>query len=113
MNIELNISSKMIFDTIMSGLDSGVQGWAHVVRCWVPGRSSPAAESSIDLHVTCELWVLDTREQVTIRSSWREALRLMAERHPRKFAEIITGGADCTTGNVLIQLAAFGEVRYG
>src|SRR4051812_2287418 len=112
MNIELNVPSLTIFDTIMSGLEGGVQSWARVIRCWVPGRSGVAAESSMDLHVTCELAVLDTHEQVTIRGSWREALRLMGEQHPRKFAEIITGRADCTTGNVLIQLAAFGEVRY-
>ena len=61
----------------------------------------------------CDLVELDTGERIQLREQWAAGLRLMAQKYPRKFAEVVDGTGDATTGDVLIQLAAFGELRYG
>lgn len=42
-----------------------------------------------------------------------DALRLMFEKNPRKFGELAGGYYDGSTGDVLLQFMAFGELRYG
>lgn len=42
-----------------------------------------------------------------------KALWGMAEKYPRQFARLISGDYDGSTGDVLLQLMAFGELRYG
>ena len=37
----------------------------------------------------------------------------MAETHPRHFADFLAGNEDATTGDVLLQLAVFGELVFG
>ncbi len=42
------------------------------------------------------------------------ALPLMLKDHPHQFCALMTGvGQDATTGDCLVQLALFGELRYG
>lgn len=41
------------------------------------------------------------------------ALVLMASNHARNFGKLMTGCCDGETGDVLLQLMAFGEVKYG
>jgi hypothetical protein len=113
MKLELTIPTLTIFDTIVSGVEGGIQNWARVTAFWTPARGGSANELATDLHLVCDLVDLETGERIALRERWAAGLRLMAERYPRKFAELITGTGDCTTGDVLIQLAAFGEVRYG
>jgi hypothetical protein len=116
MRLDVTVSSLRVFDTIASGVDGGIQYWGKVLSFWVPGRgalSVAAAPHAADLHLVCEVLELETQARIALHGKWRGALRLMAEHYPHKFAELLTGRADRTTGDVLIQLAAFGEVRYG
>jgi hypothetical protein len=46
-------------------------------------------------------------------SSIHEALAKMATLVPQQFAALVAGKYDRTTADVLIQIATFGEVRYG
>lgn len=52
-------------------------------------------------------------KRVTDRPRLVEALQLMAEKHPRHFSDFIREGGDADTGDVFLQLAVLGEVRYG
>lgn len=40
-------------------------------------------------------------------------LKIMAEKHSRHFADLLTGTGDAFTGDILVQLSAFGELLYG
>jgi hypothetical protein len=40
-------------------------------------------------------------------------LRLMREKYPKHYADVIGENDDATTADVLLQLAAFGEIIYG
>lgn len=42
-----------------------------------------------------------------------KGLKVMAEKHPRHFADFIGDNADATTGDVFIQCVVFGELVYG
>lgn len=43
----------------------------------------------------------------------RKALNLMAAKHGQHFGDLLADESDSATADVLIQLMAFGEVRYG
>lgn len=47
------------------------------------------------------------------RTAMMHGLRVMAEKHPRHFADFLTENDDATTGDVFLQCCLFGEVRYG
>ena len=113
MKLEVTIPTKAVFDTVLSGVEGGIQYWARVVAFWTPARSGTPDECGTDVPLVCDLVELESAEQISLRDQWATGLRLMAERYPRKFAELVDGTGDATTGDVLIQLAAFGELRYG
>lgn len=60
---------------------------------------------------------VDLNKQSTILylhpQHFQKGLSIMLEKYPHFFAQILTKNYDGTTGDVLIQLAAFGMVRYG
>lgn len=45
--------------------------------------------------------------------SLAKGLDLMAQKHSRHFADIVSENDDATTSDVLVQLAVFGELVYG
>ena len=113
MKFGMTMDVERIIDIIMSGLDGGIQYWARVA-CWGrPGRTVERAELDGVVRFACDLVVHDTGERPVLRDQWVAGLRLMAERNPRRFAEVVDGTGDARTGDVLIQLTAFGELRYG
>lgn len=113
MTTEVAVPTAAILDTIISGVEGGIGRWAKVLQYWIPGRGGLTIEPVTDLHLVCDIVELDSGERFSLRGKWQAALRLMAARYPRKFAEILDGSGDSITGDILIQLAAFGEVRYG
>ena len=42
----------------------------------------------------------------------KDGLRLMRDRYPRHWADLVEGDDDLTTGDVWLQLATFGELIY-
>jgi len=42
-----------------------------------------------------------------------KGLGLMATKYPRHFSNLVADGGDAETGDVLIQLAVFGDIVYG
>jgi len=113
MSIELTISTSSIFDTILCGVEGGIAHWAKVTQYSIPGHGSLSIEPATDLHLVCDLVELESGKSFSLRGKWQAALRLMAERYPRKFAEVLAGTGDPAIGNALIQLATFGELKYG
>ena len=113
MKLEINVPTLQIFDAMISGIEGGIQYWARVESYWRPARGVAIDDPATDLQLACDLIDRDTGERIVLRDQWALGLRLMAERYSRKFAELVEGSADATTGDVFIQLTAFGELRYG
>lgn len=42
-----------------------------------------------------------------------EALKLMQEKHPRHYADVLNENDDAETGDVFLQLTVFGEIVFG
>jgi hypothetical protein len=103
--VDVPVSAQAVFDAIVSGLEGGIQYWGQLVAFQPEHRG--------DLRLVCDVVERDTGERLVLQDRWADALRLMAARYPRKFVEVVEGSGDQTTGDVLIQLAAFGELRYG
>ena len=78
MKLELMIPTLTIFDTIVSGVEGGIQNWARVVSFWTPARGGIANELDTDLRLVCDLVDLETGERVALRDQWAVGLRLMA-----------------------------------
>ncbi len=100
MKLELTIPTQMVADAIISGVQGGIQYWAKVTGFWAPARSGCPSESDTDVRLVCDLVELDTSERFSLHEQWATGLRLMAERYPYKFAEVVTGNSDATTGDV-------------
>ena len=46
-------------------------------------------------------------------ADWPRIVALMATKTPRHFANMIREAGDAETGDVFVQLACFGEIKYG
>lgn len=55
---------------------------------------------------TCQDWTVLDADRI------EQGLRLMPAKAPRHLANLIRGKGDATTGDVIIQLAVFGEIKY-
>jgi hypothetical protein len=107
------VPARAVLDAIMSGLGGGIQYWAQVVRCRVEGRTRRDQPIEPDVHLVCDLIAIESRDRFSLRGKWMGAVALMAAQYPHRFSELVGEAADASTGDVLIQLAAFGELRYG
>jgi len=97
-------------------LDYGVGGSmqpAHEVgpgyQYWHWSQLLPTTGGSVDVYVTDEITNIHTLDLTRIRTG----LQLLADWHPKHFADMLTGNDDATTGDVFLQLCLFGEVIYG
>ena len=53
-------------------------------------------------------------DRYTLRKSdLAKGYKIMEEKYPKKFAEIVTGNHDAITADVFLQCALFGSVVYG
>lgn len=108
MKLTLDIHLSRIISPVMAALWGCAMRWADYQGARMPSWQDP------DLR-RFEVTIMDiaTGQWIVLREEWSTGLRLMAERYRQEFAEFIAGNADSTTGDMLIQLAAFGELRYG
>jgi hypothetical protein len=54
----------------------------------------------------------DGRHELT-GAKVRVGLQVLATKYPHHFADLVGNNSDCTTGDVLVQCALFGEIVYG
>jgi hypothetical protein len=105
MKIEIEISDKNIRD-IISG--ANVAYWAGQTRdpkkqLWQPQK--------LTLRITD---VHDDGTTVTLKAEdFRRGLEVIAAEYPHHLQSILDENWDSTTGDVLIQCAMFGEIKYG
>lgn len=99
MKIEIEVPDKRMIDLLIEGIEGGIAYWC---------KSANRGEGNS--------WIFVEREgNVEHRVSApmaRYALVLMHQKAPEHFADWLTGCDDATTGDALIQLACFGELKY-
>lgn len=107
MNVAIVISDSVIDSCVRSALHShtfGVGYWAEVHETKRSVREHcPPQETGV---VDDRKWLRITRQRLRI------GIRLMAAAYPKRFLQLLEGNEDGPTGDLLIQLALFGEERY-
>lgn len=131
MEIKIKISDGDIADMVTSALEGGSNYWAQVVAkrqptkmthwAFTDGKDSKAEARYLEEFVMNEggsvtIKDLEDPEGKTYeltREKVYAGLELMPEEYTRHFVDILNEETDATTGDVLIQLALFGDVIYG
>ena len=111
MKIEIMIATQTIRDAIESGIHGGIQYWADVLEWRLPTQAID--EAAVDPNVVCVLRERDGGKVYSLQGRWLLALQIMATAYPKTFGQILRDSSDANSGDVLIQLAMFGELRYG
>ena len=99
MKLTIEISDDIIRDAIGG---ASVSYWCNLARtAW--------DRDAITLSLT-EL--ADGRNTLVEYSHFARALEIMAEKHPDALARLKSHTFDASTGDLLVQIAAFGERKY-
>lgn len=107
MKITFTAPRELVRDQLTSGIEHGIGYWCERVSGWKWFYNFTLADK-IAVRVSAEKG--DPKSGKTYRLDLRRALRLAAEKYPR----LLDGDRhDAETGDVFIQLAAFGEIVYG
>ena len=134
--IKTTVSRQRVQDLLTTAIEGGTSYWAQLGYKLGPGykyeefREGGELQDAeqyahpleiIPFHEGCYLVVIETeededdptREHLVGAAEMQRALDLMAEKRPEDLATFLAGNEDADTGDVFLQLAALGEVRYG
>jgi len=102
MDVVTCIPTQLITDTIISAITGGIYYWCR-----------RATAGSLDwLRVSLLEWDTGTTFELTAED-WPRVVSLMAAKAPHHYANMVAGRGDAVTADVLVQLACFGEIKYG
>lgn len=133
MKIETDVKLEDIAGLLCSAFEGGIGYWAKIVDYKKPeeivdlGKSFEFRENGKKVIFKYVHYPLSKGGAVIIADKEDETeqeyfidleniergLKLMQEKYPRHFADFISENYDAITGDVLIQLAVFGEIVYG
>jgi hypothetical protein len=114
------ISFQTIADTMCSAVEGGSNYWCEKLRTkdqdkfehWYADKDFYA---NPDFSFTVYDGEADRgkKKKVVGRAELERGLKVMAEKYPHHFADMIAENGDANTGDILLQCMAFGEVVYG
>ena len=126
LEVPVRLSGERVRDLIINALEGGSGYWAALSGA--SGGSYEAAIKSVERTAGHGWWFdisIDDgtdpdRPGVEVRKTKRldpdtakAGLARMLDRHPRDFADILSGRDDADTADVFLQLALLGEVQFG
>jgi hypothetical protein len=117
LTVTYDVTDQDLEDLLTSAFEGGIGYWADIAlardapRVSRVGISTSAGPSYLGATVTPS----DDRSKATVltREKMLAGLALCANAHPNHFADWLLARGDATTADVIVQCAAFGEVRYG
>ncbi len=134
MEIKVNVPDDAIVGALISGVESGIYYWVKVPSVEflglpgvIPTGSSwvkviegddissyfgPLQDGHMILIEVEESTGKEKKHQIG-KKEIAKALQLMAEKWPQHFKDVVKESGDAVTGDVLIQLACFGDIKYG
>jgi len=119
MKIEIEVPDQDIDDALCSAFEGGITYWARVARYTAFVQYEYVHEIALKEGGSVQLAVTEgSGEDMEVKPLNRETiaagLKIMAEKHPRHFGDLLGECTqDATTGDVLVQLAVFGELVFG
>jgi hypothetical protein len=119
-DITIPVQFEAVSDALCSAWEGGSAYWARCVDSRSPSAPADYArvtyewQKSLYPGGSITLAVIDEDDTYTVtHEALGRALALMAAKHPKHFSDLMSGTGDASTGDIFLQLAAFGEVRYG
>ena len=118
MKLAIEIKDEDVQNALHSAFDAGIAYWAMVGTLSKQPEGAEYA-SEYPMHGGwVQLALRDPDESVPQPkrldyAALERAVVLMAEKHPQHFAAMIGENGDATTGDVLVQLAVFGDIVFG
>ena len=115
-------AEQIIEDTLVSALEGGSNYWAVVIdmKNKKPQREKPYLPTYITTPLSKDgvLILRDNEEDEgkvleLTREKIMQGIKVMAEKYPKHFGDMIAENGDAITGDVLLQCALFREVKYG
>lgn len=118
----MKVSEQIIQDTLISAFEGGIGYWACIVG-YENEKPKQETPEYLPRYITTALsedgavkLEVDEGDGTSIHSLTREkilkAIDIMQVKHPRDFANMISENGDADTGDVMVQLALFGELVY-
>jgi len=102
MNCTICVPDRVIIDTLTSAIEGGIYYWCS--------QATVSATHPLGARF-CE------RDGGAVfrftMADWPRIVAVMATKAPRHFANMVREAGDAETGDVLVQLACFGEIKYG
>jgi hypothetical protein len=122
--VSIELSDKDVSDMLIAGFEHSGYGHVRVVNYDCPADEPEWAKG--DFKLPFYAWAPlctggfvrvrdvhgDGNEGVINRESLQAALDKMAKLYPRNFTRLVCGDYDVIDGDVLLQMAAFGEWMY-
>ncbi len=131
-NTPISIPTERIAGTVVSAIEGGITYWCRAMERVEgdPGFAIAELSAALDFGTKYPTYavaghgyglrLLEDKEgdgpdvwHELNRANLEAALSLMATKYPHHFADILNENDDATTGDVLVQLALFGELVYG
>lgn len=122
---EVEVPAQVVADTLISGVEGGsMTPWCRNIRRVDKLRFDVSAD---DRHATPPFYRIldgvawDVREEYgdekgthrLDREGLRRSLRILGEKYPHHLKDILAQTGDAITGDVFIQCAIFGDIKYG
>lgn len=116
------IKAEDVYNMLVGAIEGGSNYWYLIdteINQFVPELKG---EPYVDKLITAiqkghPVKVIDVENEdylgTLTADSWAKAEKLMIEKHPKHFADIVGENDDATTADVFFQLAVMGELIYG
>ncbi len=119
--VEVEVKEEIIENNLVAALEGGSNYWYEIVgyKNKKPQRKEPywSAYITTPLSEDGVLKIKDNEGKGKVynltRNKLIKGLKVMANKCPIHFGEIMNEDGDATTGDVFLQCALFGEVIYG
>ena len=112
------IDAQRIADTLVSALEGGTGYWCQIDNEKGPNYNSKTCDRIAAGHA--HLLIIEDcgegdepKTHKLDRCALDLGLRIMADKYPKHFADIVNENDDAETGDVLLQCALLGEIVYG
>lgn len=118
--IEIKIPENIMEDMLVTALEGGSNYWAEQVKFInkKPQRKKPYLPSYITTPLSKDgiLQIKDTETGYLYdlsRQAILKGIKVMAEKEAQHFGDMMKEDGDAITGDVFLQCALFGKVKYG
>jgi len=103
--VTIDVPDQLVTDTIITALEGGINYWCRSAERGSADRLNITFFENEGPHP-------GTRHAF-VASDWPRILATMATKAPRHFANLVGDYGDAVTADVLVQIACFGEIKYG